>query len=107
MGSFDSGSSIGHAVADELRDRVLSIYREVLGRASMSMDDDFFELGGDSLLGVQVASRVEEATRVEVPITFLFTKATPRELADWLSEELDAVGRGVDATETTSNAERA
>ena len=33
------------------------IWHEVLGLDSVSLDDDFFEIGGDSILSIQIVSR--------------------------------------------------
>src|SRR5439155_7321331 len=37
------------------------IWTDVLGAARVGIDDDFFELGGDSILSIQVASRARQA----------------------------------------------
>ena len=42
---------------NELERRLAAIWREVLGLAAVGVDDNFFDLGGHSLLLVQVAGR--------------------------------------------------
>ncbi|GLX93221.1 hypothetical protein GT755_03520 [Herbidospora sp. NEAU-GS84] len=51
---------------------VAEIWTELLGQAPPSVDDDFFELGGQSLTMVQFLARVEEQFGVELPIDVLF-----------------------------------
>jgi amino acid adenylation domain-containing protein/non-ribosomal peptide synthase protein (TIGR01720 family) len=43
-----------------------AIWRQVLGRERVGIHDNFFDLGGDSILGIQVISR---ATRAGLPLT--------------------------------------
>jgi acyl carrier protein len=53
-----------------------AIWTEVLGIKLVSVDDDFFELGGNSLSAVQVIVRVRDALRMEVPLDRLFAFPT-------------------------------
>ncbi len=53
------------------------IWCEVLGTARAGSNDDFFDLGGHSLLGTQVVSRVRERFRVEVPLRASCSRTRP------------------------------
>ncbi|MET0851317.1 MAG: amino acid adenylation domain-containing protein, partial [Candidatus Rokuibacteriota bacterium] len=57
------------------------IWEEVLGREAIGLDDDFFALGGHSLLVFRVISRVERDLRVELPLSAIFEAPTIRALA--------------------------
>jgi amino acid adenylation domain-containing protein len=64
------------------RERVLAgIWGEVLGLSSVGARDDFFELGGTSLLAARVLSRVAERWDVELAIGDLAESPTPEALA--------------------------
>jgi hypothetical protein len=52
------------------------IWREVLGTPRVDAGDDFFDLGGHSLLGMQVLSRVRQRWGVELPVRALFDAPT-------------------------------
>ena len=64
--------------------KIAAIWFEVLGWNQIGIHDDFFELGGDSLLAVQVVSRLRQAFEVEVPVAALFESPTIAQLAEGL-----------------------
>ncbi|MEV3905465.1 amino acid adenylation domain-containing protein, partial [Mycobacterium sp. NPDC050551] len=49
------------APADAVEEILAAIYAEVLGMDRVGVDDSFFELGGDSILSMQVVSRARAA----------------------------------------------
>jgi len=72
------------------RDRVelglVRIWEEVLKLAPVGIDDDFFELGGNSLLAVQLMSRVERAFERRLPLSSLFLGSSVAEFAKLVRE---------------------
>jgi oxalate---CoA ligase len=64
---------------DELH--LAEIWQEVLDIPSISVNDNFFALGGDSIKATQVASRMRQQFRVEVPIPSFFVAPTVASLA--------------------------
>lgn len=62
-------------------ERLVRILEEVLGRGNVGVDDNFFLLGGHSLLGTQVVLRAGEAFGVDLTLRDLFQAPTIRQLA--------------------------
>ncbi|WP_430333761.1 amino acid adenylation domain-containing protein [Rhodococcus sp. ACT016] len=65
---------------------VASVFADVLGTARVGLDDDFFALGGNSLLATQVAARLGTALDTTVPVRVLFDASTVEALAARVSE---------------------
>jgi amino acid adenylation domain-containing protein len=72
-----------------LEDRMLNIWRSVLGDPGIEKDADFFDLGGHSLLAVRLVSEIEKAFGVRLPLALLFEAPTARLLASRLMERSD------------------
>jgi phthiocerol/phenolphthiocerol synthesis type-I polyketide synthase E len=53
--------------------RVGEILGAVLGMAPLAPDDDFFELGGDSLAAIEAAATIEDEFGYELSIEDIFT----------------------------------
>ncbi|HEY2295664.1 MAG TPA: amino acid adenylation domain-containing protein [Thermoanaerobaculia bacterium] len=64
---------------------IAGILREVLGVERVSAEDNFFDLGGNSLLLVQVQSRLQAAFEREVAVLDLFSNPTVGTLARHLA----------------------
>jgi len=68
-------------VADQTEAAVLAIVQEVLEReAPVSLTDDLYDLGFDSLRIMQVAARVGERLGVEAPLAAYFDAGTVSDL---------------------------
>jgi acyl carrier protein len=85
------------APQSQLEKTIASIWQEVLGLPEVGMSDNFFDLGGHSLLVVQVQRRLREACGHEVSITDMFRLPTIRALAAHLGGNTapSAVGDGL------------
>jgi thioesterase domain-containing protein len=62
---------------------VADAFAGVLGR-TVAPDDDFFRIGGHSLLAIRAIARLRETARVDLPIGVLWQYKTPRALGPWL-----------------------
>ena len=72
--------------ATELETQVEAIVTELLGTNELGVNDNFFMLGGNSFLGVQLIARVRETFGVEVPLRTLFEAPTIVDLSAHISQ---------------------
>jgi acyl carrier protein len=61
--------------------RVAAIVASLLGLERVSVNDNFFYLGGNSLFGTQVIARLRDAFNVDIPLLKLFDHPTVANLA--------------------------
>ncbi|MFP5263073.1 MAG: phosphopantetheine-binding protein, partial [Blastocatellia bacterium] len=67
---------------------IRGIWEELLGIEGIGEEESFFELGGDSLLVIQLISRLREAFKVEVQVSSLFDNPTIAGLAEHIDKLL-------------------
>jgi acyl carrier protein len=60
---------------------VAGIWSSVLGVTTVAPESDFFELGGNSLVAVQLIAQIREATGVRLPMRAIFETPTVAEMA--------------------------
>jgi acyl-coenzyme A synthetase/AMP-(fatty) acid ligase/acyl carrier protein len=70
--------------------RIAAVWREVLGVEQISIRDNFFALGGHSVLLTKVMVRLRDALGVDVPLRALFDAPTIDSLARTLERDRDA-----------------
>ncbi len=71
----------------ELESAIAEVWKEVLKKKQISVEENFFDLGGDSLLIVQVHARLRKALNREFPLVTIFEYPTVRSLAGHFGSE--------------------
>jgi amino acid adenylation domain-containing protein len=66
----------------EVERQLIRILTDLLGVEEITLDDDFFLLGGHSLMGAQLLTRVREAFGVEITLMNLFDNGTIAAIAE-------------------------
>ena len=83
----------------ELERTLTQLWQRILKVPEVGLDQNFFDLGGDSLLLVAVHSNLQKALQTQIPITDLFEFSTIRKLAHHLSRTKSTSAVTVDAQE--------
>lgn len=65
--------------------RLIKVWSKVLGHTNFSLKDNFFSIGGHSLLVNRMQRLIEDEFAVRLPIRTLFSHATVETLADLIS----------------------
>ncbi|MFL5861450.1 MAG: thioesterase domain-containing protein [Solirubrobacteraceae bacterium] len=94
---------IGHDNSDARRflsptaEILAEIWSELLERDDIGPEDDFFELGGDSLLSVWLMEEIAKRTGKDLPLSLLLEGATIRHLASAIDAQAAPPGmwRGI------------
>lgn len=74
------------APESELQRLVADHFAKITETERVGLDDDFFEVGGNSLTGVALSAELAAATGLPMTVRWLYTAPTVRELAARLAE---------------------
>jgi amino acid adenylation domain-containing protein/FkbM family methyltransferase len=77
----------------EVEHLIAAVWRELLKLERVSVEDRFFDIGGNSLLVIQMCSRLREALGRELPVTEVFSHPTIKSLAQYFNGERDERAR--------------
>nr|QEO74614.1 condensation domain-containing protein [uncultured bacterium] len=67
---------------------LIGIWKEVLGVKQLGVSDNFFDLGGHSLVATQVISRISETFKIDLPFRAFFDAPTIEALAVYVEDAL-------------------
>jgi len=91
-GLVRAGGDAGlRAPRDAIERDLAAIWKEMLGVQQVSVDDDFFELGGQSLIALRLFNRIRKQYGVELPLSVLFQAPTIAATAALLREAMGSV----------------
>lgn len=76
------------APRNEIERSLHALWKELLGVETLSIHDNFLDLGGHSLMATQLVARLQETVPVRLPLNIIFTTPTIAELAAVIEERL-------------------
>ena len=82
-----SASADHVAPRNPMETKLVAMWEELLARKPLSVRDNFFEMGGHSLLAVRLMRRIEQAFKRKLPMTILFEAPTVEQFAALLQQE--------------------
>src|SRR5271170_823800 len=77
---------------DNTAEHLARIWQEILGLDSVGPDQNYFDLGGDSSLAVQMFAQIEKTFKIKLPLATLYEAPTIAELSKILRGETAASG---------------
>jgi len=75
------GTPGAHPPRDPLEAQLVELWQDLLGVQAIGVTDDFFELGGDSLLAARMVQQIGELTGRPIPLAVLYAGPTVERLA--------------------------
>ncbi|WP_319419097.1 amino acid adenylation domain-containing protein [Pleurocapsa sp. FMAR1] len=75
------------APRDRLESEIIEMLQEILGIESISIEDNFIELGGNSLLAARLVTEIEQRYEQNIPISMMFQASTPEALANIIRQK--------------------
>jgi acyl carrier protein len=76
--------------SNSVEEKILNVWREVLGKDTIGITSNFFDLGGDSLKAVQISAMLYREMGIHLKLSFLFDYPTIQQLAEIIQERAAA-----------------
>jgi amino acid adenylation domain-containing protein len=75
------------APCNPLQENLVNIWQDYFGIAEVGIHDDFFELGGDSLMATIMAARIHKRMDIRIPLTEIFQGPTVEQLSKYIKDQ--------------------
>ncbi|MFS1513888.1 amino acid adenylation domain-containing protein [Chengkuizengella sp. SCS-71B] len=72
------------APTNEIEEKLVGLWQEVLNINRIGVEDDFFELGGHSFKATMLATQIHEQFNVEIPLSEIFSSPKIRDIAKYI-----------------------
>jgi acyl carrier protein len=72
---------------DSMEKTLATIWQELLGVNHVSVDDNFFDLGGSSMMAARLFARIEKSLGKRLPLSALYDSPTVKQLAELIGEK--------------------
>jgi ubiquinone/menaquinone biosynthesis C-methylase UbiE/acyl carrier protein len=71
---------------NKIEDILLQVWKEILNNDSITKDDNYFDIGGDSVLIPEIIQRLSEKFEIKLRILDVFDNPSIRQLSDYIRE---------------------
>ncbi len=79
--------------------KLVEIWREVLGVEKIGINDNFFGIGGHSLKATSLASKIHKIMNVEVPLKEIFTNPTIKGISEYIKDSVESIYSSIEPVE--------
>jgi hypothetical protein len=93
--SNETGEPNAEPTDNPLEQKIVSIWKMILGVESVGLNESFFDLGGESLRATKAINQLNKEFACGLAVSSIFTASTPREMADLISRKaaLSPIGK--------------
>ena len=91
-GESDNQKSDYIAPNSPIESEIVRILENILGISQVGIEDDFIELGGNSLIAARLVAEIEQKYALKIPISRVFQSSTPKALAQLISQKETTAG---------------
>jgi acyl-CoA synthetase (AMP-forming)/AMP-acid ligase II/acyl carrier protein len=81
------------APGNEIEEKLCSVWSQVLGISPIGVEDDFLDLGGNSLNAIRITSKLRHECEMDIPLEILFDLGTIARLAEYIERERESVAQ--------------
>lgn len=71
-----------HTARDDVESGLVTLWQDLLGYVSIDIYDDFFDLGGDSFLGIRLAAAIKKTFNADITLADILTARSISRLAE-------------------------
>lgn len=75
-------------ILGETEEMVWNIWKEVLGKAPVNLEESFYEAGGQSLLATNLIFNIEKTYALKLPFSVFLKLATVKKIASWIDGQV-------------------
>ncbi|MCK4258361.1 MAG: amino acid adenylation domain-containing protein [Halanaerobiales bacterium] len=79
---------------NEIEERLVELWRTILGVEKIGIRDNFFDLGGHSLRATTLMTKVHKEFSVEMPLQEIFLKPTIEQMSEYISKAACSLEEG-------------
>ncbi len=98
----DSNISTGieyEAPRNSTEEKLVDIWREILGVDRIGIHDNFFELGGHSLKATSLTAKIHKELNAEVPLKEIFKAPTIKGISEYIKDSKESIYTSIEPVE--------
>ena len=76
---------------NSIESEIVQILQDILGIKEIGIEDDFIEVGGNSLIAARLVAEIEQKYQQKIPISRVFQSSTPKALAKLVEKKENTV----------------
>lgn len=88
-------------ILNSLQEEIIKIWQDTLGVSDINISDNFFNLGGDSLLAIQLNSKINKFFKLDITLKEILENATFYQLSSLIQKKLSFVEAALSKKESS------